>query len=111
MQTQKRKTSPTMELFLSRTQINGLMYVLDCYLEIDSDHKYGQYAKKMKDKILNHASIFLSGDEETVKLHMYESDIAIMLKLYSIYVSATHEIPKDYLPEIINARKNKLVSG
>ena len=86
------------------------MYVVDCYLEADPDHKYGQFAKKMKDKILNHASIIMRDNEETVKLHMYETDIAIMLKLYSTYISAVQEMPKDYFLEIVDARKNKTIS-
>lgn len=110
MSTKITKSNPTVELFLSRSQINGLMYVVDCYLEADPDHKYGQFAKKMKDKILNHASIIMRDNEETVKLHMYETDIAIMLKLYSTYISAIQEMPKDYFLEIVDARKNKSIS-
>ena len=110
MSTKITKSNPTVELFLSRSQINGLMYVVDCYLEADPDHKYGQFAKKMKDKILNHASIIMRDNEETVKLHMYETDIAIMLKLYSTYISAVQEMPKDYFLEIVDARKNKTIS-
>ncbi|WP_303789389.1 hypothetical protein [Ruminococcus flavefaciens] len=110
MATSKVKSNPTVELFLSRSQINGLMYVLDCYLEADPEHKYGQFAKKMKDKIINHASIIMYDDEETVKLHMYETDIAIMLKLYSTYISAIQEMPKDYFLDIVESRKNKKTS-
>lgn len=110
MSSSKNKSNPTVELFLSHSQINGLMYVVDCYLEADPDHKYGQFARKMKDKIINHASIIVRDDEETVKLHMYETDIAIMLKLYSTYISAIQEMPKDYFLEIVDARKNKSIS-
>ena len=100
----------TLELFLTRNQINGLMYVIECYLKADSNHKYGQFADKMKKKILNHASVFLRDDEETIKLHMYESDIAIMLKLFSTYISAVQEMPREYFLDIVEAKKTKTIS-
>ena len=86
------------------------MYVIDCYLKADAKHKYGQFAQKMKNKILNHAMIFMRDDEETIKLHLYESDIAIMLKLYSTYVSAVQEMPRDYFLDIVEAKKAKIIS-
>lgn len=106
----KIKINPTVELFLSRDQINGLMYVFDSYLKADAKHKYGRFADKMKNKILNHSLILLRDEEETIKLHMYESDIAIMIKLFATYISAIQEMPRDYFLDIVEAKKAKTIS-
>lgn len=105
------KNNATVELFLTRNQINGLMYVIDCFLRADSQHKYGQFAKKMQNKVLKHSAIFFRDDEETIKLHLFESDVAIMLKLFSTYISAVQEMPRDYFTDIVDAKKASTISS
>ena len=41
---------------------------------------------------------------------MYESDIAIMIKLFATYISAIQEMPRDYFLDIVEAKKAKTIS-
>lgn len=111
MNKEKSKSKSFTELYLTKNQIEGLMYVLDCYLCADSEHKYGQFADKMKQKIINHSRTFISNDEEMVSLLMYETDMVIILKLFSTYISAVQEMPKDYFSEILEAQKERAISS
>ena len=42
------KKSAAVELYFSRNQTNGLMYVLDCFVKADKTNKYGKYAAAIK---------------------------------------------------------------
>lgn len=109
METSKTNRKPFTELYLTKNQIEAMMYVLDCYLNADKYHKFGQYADRMKQKILNHGRTFINSDEEMVSLLMYETDMIILLKLFSTYISAVQEIPKDYFSEIVEAQKARAI--
>ena len=111
MESKKSRQKPFTELYLTKNQIEGLMYVLDCYLCADKEHKYGQFADRMKQKILNHGRAFISNEEEMVSLIMYETDMVIMMKLFSTYISAIQEMPKDYFAEIIEAQRERAISS
>lgn len=103
-------SKPITDLYLTRNQVNGLLYVIDCYIQSNINHKYVEFAEKMRDKIINHSRIFKSKDGETVSLHMYDTDFTIMVKLFSTYISSVQELPRDYFTDIVNAKKNGAIS-
>lgn len=111
MESKKSRQKGFTELYLTKNQIEGIMYVLDCYLCADKEHKYGQFAERMEQKILNHGRAFISNEEEMVSLIMYETDMVIMMKLFSTYVSAVQEMPRDYFAEIVEAQRERATSS
>ena len=111
MDKQKSKLKPFTELYLTKNQIEGMMYVLDSYINADKDHKFGQYADRMKQKILNHGRTFISNQEEMASLLMYETDMVIMVKLFSTYISAVHEMPKEFFAEVVEAQRARAIES
>ena len=99
------------ELYLTKNQVNGLLYVIDCYLQSNADHKYVEFAEKMKQKIIKHGRLFKSRDGETLALHMYDTDFTVMIKLLSTYISAVQEMPKDYFSDIVDAKNQRTISA
>ena len=89
MENQKSNRKPFTELYLTKNQLEGIMYVLDSYINADKNHKFGQFAERMKQKILNHSRTFISNKEEMASLLMYETDMVIMVALLNIHFCCT----------------------
>ena len=111
MENQKSNRKPFTELYLIKNQIEGIMYVLDSYINADKNHKCGQFAERMKQKILNHSRTFISNKEEMASLLMYETDMVIMVKLFSTYISAVQEMPKDFFAEVVEAQRARAIES
>ena len=90
-------------LLLSRDQIDGILYVMDCYSQTETAHKYKEYAERVKNKIINYGRVFGRDNEEMVALNMYETDMIIFVKLLSTYISVAQTMPKDYFSDVKNA--------
>ncbi len=87
-------------LYLSREQIESVLYVMDCYSQTEAAHKYKEYAETIRQKIMKYGRIFGQENDEMVALNMYETDMAILVKLLTTYISAAQEMPKDYFSEV-----------
>ena len=98
----ENKKSAAVELYFSRNQTNGLMYVLDCFVKADKTNKYGKYAEAIKKAITNYSRIFVSDGEEMIAFHLYNREAATIIKLFSIYISAVQEMPEQYFDQIVN---------
>lgn len=90
----------TVEIFFSRSQINGLLYVLDCFIKADETNKYAYFASKLKENILNYGRSFISQNgEEHVVLHLYKNEVATLINLFSFFMSSVIDIKQDYFSE------------
>lgn len=101
------KKSAAVELYFSRNQTNGLMYVLDCFIKADKTNKYGKYAAALKEAITNYSRIFVSDGEEMIAFHLYNREAATIIKLFSIYISAVQEMPEQYFDQIVDVIMNR----
>ncbi len=88
------------ELFLTREFFNSLVTVLQFFLVADSTNKYGQYAARLKEKILHYSRAFINEGEENVVVYFYEDEAAILLKLFTIYFNATEKSYGDFYQQI-----------
>lgn len=98
----ENKKSAAVELYFSRNQTNGLMYVLDCFVKADKTNKYGKYAAALKKAITNYSRIFVSDGEEMIAFHLFNKEAATIIKLFSIYISAVQEMPEQYFDIIVD---------
>lgn len=64
------KKKAAVELYFSRNQTNGLIYVLDCFVKADKTNKYGKYAAALKKAITNYSRVFVSDGEEMIAFHL-----------------------------------------
>lgn len=101
------KKTAAVELYFSRNQTNGLIYVLDCFVKADKTNKYGKYAAALKKAITNYSRVFVSDGEEMIAFHLYNREAATIIKLFSIYVSAVQEMPEQYFDGIVEAIMNR----
>jgi hypothetical protein len=101
------KKSNAVELYFSRNQTNGLIYVLDCFIKADKTNKYGKYAAALKKAITNYSRVFVSDGEEMIAFHLYNREAATIIKLFSIYISAVQEMPEQYFDEIVATIMNR----
>ncbi len=101
------KKSDAVELYFSRNQTNGLMYVLDCFIKADKTNKYGKYAASLKKAITNYSRIFVSEGEEMIAFHLFNKEAATIIKLFSIYISAVQEMPEQYFDQIVEGILNR----
>ena len=83
-----------------------MISVLENYIAIDTTNKYSVYAKRLKNKILNHGRKFIYNDEEQVVIYFYEPEAALLIKLFSIYVNAIEETPENYFDRIGKTKNN-----
>ena len=44
-------------------------------------------------------------------LLMYETDMVIMVKLFSTYISAVQEMPKDFFAEVVEAQRARAIES
>ena len=51
------KRATAIELYFNRSQTNGLIYVLDCFMKADKTNKYGKYAASLRKAIEKDASL------------------------------------------------------
>ena len=101
------KKSAAVELYFSRNQTNGLMYVLDCFVKADKTNKYGKYAAAIKKAITNYSRIFVSDGEEMIAFHLFNKEAATIIKLFSIYIAAVQEMPEEYFDQIVEVIMNR----
>ena len=101
------KKSAAVELYFSRNQTNGLMYVLDCFVKADKTNKYGKYAAAIKKAITNYSRIFVSDGEEKIAFHLFNKEAATIIKLFSIYIAAVQEMPEEYFDQIVETILNR----
>ena len=101
------KKSAAVELYFSRNQTNGLMYVLDCFVKADKTNKYGKYAAAIKKAITNDSRIFVSDGEEMIAFHLFNKEAATIIKLFSIYIAAVQEMPEEYFDQIVEVIMNR----
>ena len=101
------KKSAAVELYFSRNQTNGLMYVLDCFVKADKTNKYGKYAAAIKKAITNYSRIFVSDGEEMIAFHLFNKEAATIIKLFSIYIAAVQEMPEQYFDQIVEVIMNR----
>ena len=101
------KKSAAVELYFSRNQTNGLMYVLDCFVKADKTNKYGKYAAALKKAITNYSRIFVSDGEDMIAFHLFNKEAAIIIKLFSIYIAAVQEMPEQYFDQIVEVIMNR----
>lgn len=103
---QKRASDKgAVELFLPHEFANAMLSVLSCFIAADETNKYGSYAAKLKNKILKHGRKFVHEGEENVSVYFYENEAAMLIKLFSIYTSATSNTTTDYFAQIGKARE------
>lgn len=105
------KKSAAVELYFSRNQTNGLMYVLDCFVKADKTNKYGKYAAAIKKAITNYSRIFVSDGEEMIAFHLFNKEAATIIKLFSIYIAAVQEMPEEYFDQIVEVIMNRSDDG
>ncbi len=94
------KRATAIELYFNRSQTNGLIYVLDCFMKADKTNKYGKYAASLRKAIENYSRAFVSDGEEKIAFHLYNKEAATIIKLFSIYISAIQDMPEQYFDSI-----------
>lgn len=102
----KKNRRGAVEVFMTRDFLNSMISVLENYIAIDTTNKYSIYAKRLKNKILNHGRKFIYNDEEQVVIYFYEHEAALLIKLFSIYVNAIEETPENYFDRIGKTKNN-----
>lgn len=88
------------ELFLTREFFNSLVTMLQFFIVADSANKYGQYAARLKEKILHYSRAFVNEGEDNAVVYFYEDEAAILLKLFTIYFNATEKSNGDFYKQI-----------
>ena len=104
----KMKRVGPIAVYLSREQVNALLYLLDlldCFSAADNSSIFAQDAEKLKRKILLHGRTFTDRGDEKVSLYFYENEAEKLILLTSLYLSAFGNPAHDYFPEIGLTRK------
>ena len=68
MSNKKKKVGPV-SVYLTREQVNALIYLLDCFPAADSNSIFARDAEKLKRKILLHGRTFTDRSDEKVSLY------------------------------------------
>ncbi len=95
----KSSFNGTVEIFFSRTQINGVLYMLDCFVKADETNKYAYFAKKLKANLLDYGRAIKNSEEEYVVVHLYKKEVATLINLTSFFLTSIIDVPIDYFSE------------
>lgn len=109
MKRTRRKVGP-ISVYLTREQINALLYLLDCFPAADADNKLAADAEKLKRKIMLHGRTFNDRGEEKVSLYFYEEEASTLILLTSVFVLAFGNSTNDYYAQIGLTRKGVGIS-
>ncbi len=101
----KMKRVGPIAVYLSREQVNALLYLLDCFPAADNSSIFARDAEKLKRKILLHGRAFTDHGDEKVSLYFYENEAEKLILLTSLYLSAFGNPAHDYFPESGLTRK------
>ena len=101
----KRKNVGPVSVYLTREQVNALIYLLDCFPAADSNSVFAHDAEKIKRKILLHGRTFVDHGEEKVSLYFYDNEAQKLIMLTSLYLCAFGNPTNDYYPQIGLTRK------
>ena len=101
----KMKRVGPIAMYLTRDQVNALLYLLDCFPAADNSSIFARDAEKLKRKILLHGRTFTDRGNEKVSLYFYENEAEKLILLTSLYLSAFGNLTHDYFPEIGLTRK------
>ena len=101
----KMKRVGPISVYLTREQVNAMLYLLDCFPAADSNSIFARDAEKLKRKILLHGRTFTDCGDEKVSLYFYENEAEKLILLTSLYLSAFGNPAHDYFPEIGLTRK------
>lgn len=101
----KRKRVGPISVFLTREQVNALIYLLDCFPAADANNKLAADAEKLKRKILLHGRTFNDRGDEKVSLYFYEEEASTLILLTSVFVLAFGNPTNDYYEQIGLTRK------
>ncbi len=104
MKRTRRRVGP-IPVYLTREQINALLYLLDCFPAADCNSVFARDAEKLKRKILLHGRTFIDRGDEKVSLYFYEEEASKLILLTSLYLSAFGNLTNDYYPQIGLTRK------
>ena len=96
----KRKNVGPISVYLTREQVNAILYLLDCFPAADSNSVLARDAEKLKRNILLHGRTFLNHGEEKVSLYFYDNEAQKLIMLTSLYLSAFGNTPNDYYEQI-----------
>ena len=104
MSLRDKKVGPV-SVYLTREQVNALIYLLDCFPAADANNKLAVDAEKLKRKIMLHGRTFNDRGDEKVSLYFYEEEASKLILLTSIYVLAFGNPANDYYEQIGLTRK------
>ena len=100
----KAKTG-SVEVFLSKEFFNSLVSILSSFIEADENNKYGVYAARLKEKIMNYSRYFIHNETENAAIYFYEDEAAMLIKLCAIYISATEDADTDFFQQLVSKRR------
>ena len=109
MKRTRRRVGP-ISVYLTREQINALIYLLDCFPAADPYNKFAADAEKLKCKIMLHGRKFTDRGDEKVSLYFYEEEASKLILLTSVYAAAFGNPMNDYYERIGLTRKGLGIS-
>lgn len=99
----------TVDIYINRSDANGLLYVLDCYERTGGTNKYVRLARNLRENIQNYGRMFTAENgEKTLSLHLYEKEASSLIMLFSVFIGSVTDIEHDYFSELedrINSRR------
>ena len=87
----KNPKKGSVKIFLSVSLRDSIISVLDTFISADSQNHYSVYAQKIKNKILKYGRKTTHNGEQNVAIYFYETEAALLIKLFAIYINATEK--------------------
>ena len=87
----KNPKKGSVKIFLSVSLRDSIISVLDTFISADSQNHYSVYAQKIKNKILKYGREITYNGEKSVAIYFYETEAALLIKLFAIYINATEK--------------------
>ena len=101
----KNKVGPV-AVYMSKELLNGMLHCLDYIIASNDGGDWSISAARIKAKILKYGRKFESQGDESVAVHFYEKEAAVLLKAFSLFVFLTQKRLTDYFGQIINPKEN-----
>ena len=99
-----KKNRGPVDVFIPKDFVNGMLYVLDCFIKADPENAWAEHALYLKDKVLKYARAFQYQGEDSAAIYFYEEEAATLIKILSYFVFLIKNPQTDYYSLIVNRR-------
>ena len=103
----KKLPADTLPVYMPADYVNAILAAIDLLIKADPENDISIGAAKLKEKILKHGRTFRSSGFDSVSIFFFQTEIASLIRVLALVLSAYLTEQKDYFPMIGRVKKQR----